>query len=206
MPKNRKGPSRIRARPKLILNLIGWAGIVSSSAPNQTIDDNNAKEIDMRVEVQFEGELVITGNVAEANLGSLMGLLTNVKVEKRLEPDEPPYSDPITAAQAKELVSRLDTRCVELLRQIALGGGSITWPQVQKICGIKGRNFGQYLDQYHHKINDAVRMVTRGEHRFLITYEDGAPAWETPDWKDAKLEIDGPALMSLKEVFTAQPR
>jgi hypothetical protein len=120
---------------------------------------------------------------------------------KSAEVEEPWYSAPITVAQAKELIGLLDTKSVELLRQIVLGGGSITWPQVQKICGIKGTNFGHCLDQYNHKINDAVWIVTQGEQRFLITYEDGAPAWETDDWKDAKLEIDGPALMSLREVL-----
>ncbi len=154
----------------------------------------------MRVKLQFEGKIVITGNIAKADLRSDMGLVKGAEME------EPWYSAPITVAQAKELVSLLDEKSIELLRQIVLGGGSITWPQVQKICGIKGTNFRQYRDQYDKKINHAVRMVTQGEHGGLITYEDGAPEWCADDWKDAKLEIDGPALMSLKEVFVAQPR
>jgi hypothetical protein len=149
----------------------------------------------MRVELQFESKMVITGNLADRDLRSLMSLCKGVEV------DEPWYSAPITVAQAKELVGLLDAKSVELLRQIALGGGNIAWPQVEEICGIKGTNFGQYVDQYSDKIDHAVRTVTQGKSWGLITYEDGAPAWETDDWKDAKLEIDGPALMSLKEVF-----
>jgi hypothetical protein len=149
----------------------------------------------MRVELQFGGKIVINGNIAEADLRSLMSLAKSAQVE------EPWYSAPITVAQAKELVSLLDTKSVELLRQIVLGGGSITWPQVQKICDIKGTDFGQYHYRYGDKIERILWMITQGEHRYLITYEDGAPAWETDDWKDVKLEIDGPALLSLKEVL-----
>lgn len=90
----------------------------------------------MRVELQFEGKIVITSNIAEADLRSVMSLVKSAEVE------EPWYSTPITVAQAKELIGLLDTKSVELLRQIVLGDGSITWPEVQKICGIKGTNFG----------------------------------------------------------------
>jgi hypothetical protein len=113
------------------------------------------------------------------------------------------HSAPITVAQATELIALLDATSVELLRQITLGGGSITWPQVQKICDIEGTDFDRYHSHYEARIKQAVQTVTQGKHAFLITYEDGAPEWCTDDWKDAKLEIDGPALLSLKEVFTA---
>jgi hypothetical protein len=158
--------------------------------------DATAKEKDMRVEPQYEDKIVMTGNSPEAELRPRINL-------KDAEVDQPWYSDPITVAQAKELISLLSERSVELLRQIVLGVGSITWPQVQKICGIKGTDFGQYHYQYGEKIEEAVRMVSQGEHRYVITYEDGAPAWDTDDWNDVKLEIDGPALMSLREVFAS---
>jgi uncharacterized protein YheU (UPF0270 family) len=152
-------------------------------------------EKDMRVELQCEDKIVMTGNSLEAESRPQIGLNEGAEVV------QPWYSDPITVAQANELIGLLDAKSVELLRQIVLGDGSITWPEVQKICGIKGTDFGQYHYQYGDKIEQAVRTVTQGEHRYLITYEDGAPAWDTDDWRDVKLEIDGPALISLREVF-----
>ncbi|GEO17451.1 hypothetical protein [Microvirga aerophila] len=151
----------------------------------------------MRVELQFEGEVVITGKLAEADLRSLLSLFKDAEVEETW------HSAPITVTQAQQLIALLDAPSVELLRQITLGGGSITWPQVQKICDIKGTDFDRYHSYYEERIEQAVRTVTQGKHAFLITYEDGAPEWCTDDWKDAKLEIDGPALISLQEVFTA---
>jgi hypothetical protein len=171
--------------------------MVRSSAPDRSNETNNAKENDMRVEQQYEDKIVMTNHSPEAVLHPQISLSEGAEME------QPWYSAPITVAQAKELISLLDTWNVELLRQITLGGGSITWPQVQKICRIRGTNFGQYHDQYGGKIDQVLRAITKGEHRYLITYEDGAPAWDTTDWKDAKLEIDGPALTSLKQVFAA---
>ncbi|MXQ13957.1 hypothetical protein [Microvirga makkahensis] len=71
--------------------------------------------------------------------------------------------------------------------------GSITRPQVQPICGIEGTDFGHYHCCHGEKIDGAVRMVSQGEHRYLITYEDGAATWDIDDWNDARLEVDGPA-------------
>ena len=149
----------------------------------------------MRVRLQCDGRAESTDNLADADRRPLISLSKSTDVE------QPWYSDPITVAQAKKLVSLLDTANVELLRHITRGGGSINWPQVQKICHIRGTNFSQYHDQHGGKIDQVLRAITKGEHRYLITYEDGAPAWDTDDWKDVRLEIDGPALMSLKEVF-----
>jgi uncharacterized protein YheU (UPF0270 family) len=171
--------------------------MVRSSAPDRTNETNNAKENDMRVEQQYEDKIVMTNHSPEAVLHP------QISLSKGAEMEQPWYSAPITVAQAKELISLLDEKSVALLRQIVLGHGSITWPEVQKICGIKGTDFGQYHNQYGVKIEKAVRTVSQGEHRYVITYEDGAPAWDTEDWKDVKLEIDGPALTSLKEVFAA---
>jgi hypothetical protein len=159
---------------------------------NQT---NNAKEKDMRVDLQHSGGMEITNNLHAADQGPV------IKLCKGAEAEEPPYSDPITVAQAKELIGLLDEKSIELLRQIALGDGSIAWPQVQNICGISGTDFGHYHYCYGEKIERALQTITQGEKRYLIMYEDGAPAWDTDDWKDVKLEIDGPALMSLREVF-----
>ena len=149
----------------------------------------------MRVKLQCEGNTENTDNVVDADGRPVISLSKGTDVE------QPWYSDPITVAQAKKLVSFLDTWNVELLRQITLGGGSITWPQMQKVCCIRGTNFDQYHNQHCGKIDHVLQVITKGEHRYLITYEDGAPAWDTDDWKDVKLEIDGPALTSLKEVF-----
>lgn len=151
----------------------------------------------MRVRLQCDGRTESTNNLTDGDRRPLISLSKGTDVE------QPWYSDPITVAQATKLISLLDTANVELLLQITLGGGRITWPQVQKICRIRGTNFGQYHDQHGGKIDQVLRAITEGEHRYLITYEDGAPAWDTDDWKDVKLEIDGPALTSLKKVFAA---
>lgn len=151
----------------------------------------------MRVDQQCEGKNVVTGKIPKVGLGSQISLGEAAEIKQSW------YSDPITVAQAKKLIALLDEKCVELLRQIVLGDGSITWPQVQKIYGIEGTDFGHYHYCYGEKIEEAVRMVSQGEHRYLITYEDGAPAWVTDDWNEVKLEIDGPALISLREVFAS---
>jgi uncharacterized protein YheU (UPF0270 family) len=162
---------------------------------NEENRNTNAKEKDMRAELQCRNEMETTNNRSDADQRPV------IIPGKYAEVPEPPYSDPITMAQAKELIACLDEKCVELLRQIVLGDGSITWPQVQQICGIEGTDFGHYHYCYGEKIRQALHTITQGEHRYLITYEDGAAAWDTDDWKDARLEVDGPALMSLREVL-----
>jgi uncharacterized protein YheU (UPF0270 family) len=149
----------------------------------------------MRVEQQHSSEIEFTNNLQDADQPPLINLC------KGAEAEEPPYSDPITVAQAEELLGLLDEKSIELLRQIVQGDGSISWPQVQNICDISGTDFGHYHYCYGEKIERALQTITQGEQRYLITYEEGTPAWDTDDWKDVKLEIDGPALMSLREVF-----
>lgn len=104
-------------------------------------------------------------------------------------------------ARAEELIGLLDETRIELLRQIVLGNGSISWPQMQNICGISGTDFGHYYYCYGEKIERALQTVTRGEQRYSITYEVDTLAWDADDWKDVKLDIDDPALTSLREVF-----
>lgn len=146
----------------------------------------------MKVNLTLEGKVLISIDVELPSLATLANCA---------DEDGPWHSAPLTIAQANELIGLLDTSSVDLLRQIVLAGGSITWPKVQEIYGIEGNDFGQFLYFYENGIKQALLTVTQGKHAWLITWEDGAPAWEAKDWKDAKLEIDGPALVSLTRVF-----
>jgi hypothetical protein len=170
-----------------------------SSAPAEEDQDGNCfyeKEIDMKLNLTIEGKVLISIDVELSSLANLANCA---------EEDEPWHSASITVPQAKELIGLLDTSSVELLRQIVLAGGSIAWPKVQEIYGIEGNDFDQFLFHYDNGIKQALRTVTQGKHAWLITWEDGAPAWEAKDWKDAQLEIDGPALVSLTRVIGNQP-
>jgi len=155
----------------------------------------NAKEVYMRVEEHGKNNNEMRGDSAAT--------VPRVPISLDWIAAEPPFSDPITVEQARELTGLLDETCVELLRQIVLGDGSITWPQVQAICGIEGTDFGHYHYCYGDRIEEAVQAITQRASRYLITYEEGTPAWDTDDWQDVTLEIDGAALMSLREVLAS---
>ncbi len=150
----------------------------------------------MHIELRVEGKTVLNG---EVDLRFLVNLLNDI--EKDIEQEGTWASTPIDVDQAKAVINLLDKKTVELLRWIVIGGGSITWPKVQEICGIKGKDFAYFRSRYQEQIRIAVRTVTQGQGGVLIWWEEDAPGWDTDDWRGAKLEIDGPALKSLKAVL-----
>jgi hypothetical protein len=150
----------------------------------------------MRIEVRLEGKTVVDVNF---DLRYLIGLAQDA--EKDIQRRGAWGSSPIDIYQARAVIRQLDEKAIELLKWIVLGGGNITWPKVQQICGIEGRDFGDFERRYLQAIHDAVRAATDGKYSFLLWFTDGAPEWDTPDWRDAKLEIDGPALTSLRAVL-----
>lgn len=146
----------------------------------------------MHIDLRIEGVTVVNG---ELELHSLI---------KRLQEAEE-YGlwlcTPLTFEQAKDLVSRLSPEALELVRQIVLRGGSITWPNVMKICRISTGGFPEFFFQWHEPLTRSVATVTGRTSGELVAWIPDTPEWDTDDCKDVKFYIDGPALKSLRQVF-----
>lgn len=146
----------------------------------------------MHIELRIEGITVVDEDL---ELGPLISRL------QEAERCGLWFSAPLTFEQAKNLVSRLDATTLELVRQIVLRGGSITWPQAAKICGIVSGDFNEFETIWLEPLNRVVEAVSGGERGRLITEDPNDPAWDTGDMKDVKLDIDGPTLRSLRKVL-----
>jgi hypothetical protein len=146
----------------------------------------------MHIELRVEGITVVDG---ELDLHSLISRLREA-VEYGLW-----SSSPLTYDQAKDLLIRLDTKTLELVRQIVLRGGSITWPHVAEICGIPTEDYDEFYNEWVKPLNRVVATVRGEEPSALIGWFPGQGDWETDDEGNIRFDIDGPALRSLRKVL-----
>ncbi len=146
----------------------------------------------MHIELRVEGITVVDG---ELDLRSLIERL------EELEDYGLWSSAPLTFEQAKDLVSHLDVRSLELVRQIVLRGGSITWPHVKRICGIVTGSFYDFERDWLTPLCGLVLKVRGEVPSELITWIPDGPEWSSEGMKDVKFYIDGPALRSLRTVL-----
>jgi hypothetical protein len=90
---------------------------------------------------------------------------------------------------------------LELVRQVVLRGGSITWPNVMKICRIGIGGFHEFLSQWHLPLKQLVETVTGRNSGELVAWIPDGPEWDSDGCKDVKFYIDGPALKSLRQAL-----
>lgn len=146
----------------------------------------------MYIELSIDGVTVIN---AELDLPTLV---------RRLQEAEECglwLSAPLTFDQAKDLVSRLDTRTLELVRQTVFRGRVITWPNAMEICGITTGGFHEFDREWLNPLDRMVETVRDGEPGVLISWVPDTPEWHSEDRKDLKFYIDGPALKALRKVL-----
>ena len=146
----------------------------------------------MHVDLRIDGVTIVDG---ELDLHSLI-----IRLQEAEE-----YGlwlcTPLTFEQAQDLVSRLSPEMLELVRQVVLRGGSITWPNVMKICRIGIGGFHEFLFQWHLPLKQLVGTVTGRNTGELVTWIPDALEWDSDGCKDVKFYIDGPALTSLRQVL-----
>ncbi len=151
----------------------------------------------MHIELRIDG---ITAVDEELDLRALIDLLE--------EADEDGFwwSAPLTFRQAKDLLSRVDTRTLELIRQIVLRGGSITWPHVGRIFGIGPSNWLELHAEWLMPLNQLAGAVSRETNqnrklRWLIRWDQITPEREANNLRDVKYEIGDADLQSLRKAL-----
>jgi len=145
----------------------------------------------MHLELKIEGQTVVNANVDVRTLIALLKAAGQAATK----------STPISVEQATSLINRVDTKSVEFLKLVAENNGFATWPQMQRIFGIKGNEWTEFTSRHGKGITRALRHITGGKHDVLVQWDDDDPEWNADDWKDAKVYIDGDALISLRKAF-----
>ncbi|PVE20641.1 hypothetical protein DC522_31070 [Microvirga sp. KLBC 81] len=146
----------------------------------------------MHIELHIDGVTVVDG---ELDLRSVINRLEEAE-EYGLW-----ASSPLTFDQAKELLIRLDTRTLELVRQIVLRGGSITWPHAAQICGIPDEDYDAFYREWVKPLNRVVATVRGEEDSVLIAWRPDQGDWESDAEGNTRFDIDGQALKSLRKVL-----
>ena len=116
-----------------------------------------------------------------------------------------PRSTPMTGEQARELLSKVDSKSARFLRQIAANGGKITWDDMRSIFGIaKKDDWNAYALSYGKGITRAFRHLLQNRSARLVWWID--KDWSTEPWGSdlVAVYIDGPALQSLKSVIESK--
>jgi hypothetical protein len=150
----------------------------------------------MQIEVKIDGQPFVNMQLDKAVLANLLGGVGAVVEVSR--------STPITVAQAQDLLSRIDTKSVRVLKQIAANHGDIEWGEMRRIFGINdGSKAGwiEFSTSYGRGVTRALRHLTNDKSARLIWWNDGEWPADGPagTWDHCKVFIDGPALTSLRE-------
>lgn len=154
------------------------------------------KEQPRGIQIVIDGQLAVNASIdlAALGFGSQQTSLTHERVSK---------NTPMTTPQAREILSRIDARSAEFLRQIAANGGQITFGEARTTYGIGAPgDWSAYASIFGRGITRAVRKVLADTSARLVWWEDSDPTWKENDFDAAKLFIDGHALESLREVIT----
>jgi hypothetical protein len=146
----------------------------------------------MNFQVLLEGKSVVKVDV---DLPVLVQMLRDaIHSEKRAQ------STPATQKQMEELLSRIDQRSVQFLKEIASSDhGSITWRQMRSIFGIKNPDdWSAYSGSFGKGITRAYRHILDDKTAKLVWWIDND--WKEVDWDDdmCSVFVDGQALTALR--------
>lgn len=140
----------------------------------------------MEVELKLDGKSILKARIRVTTLVEAINLAISV------EDDEDALSTPITAAQATELIGRVDVKSARFLKRIAENNGSIKWEEMIDIFDIED-DWNEYSTRYGKGITRALRNITGGNRDKLIHWDDDT--WDD----DPIVRVDGLALQSLRE-------
>lgn len=146
----------------------------------------------MQIEIKIDGQSLVNMQLDEGLLFKVLGKTSGALGM--------PKSTPITVAQAKDLLSRIDTKSVQFLKQIAMNSGEIGWGEMRRIFGINDE-WSEFSSSYGKGITRALRHLTNDKSARLVWWDDA----DWPDdgragtWDHCKVFVDGPALKSLRE-------
>jgi hypothetical protein len=146
----------------------------------------------MHIELRIDGVTFIDSKL------DFRSLITHLEAADEIGPWA---SDPLTTDQAKDLLSRLDPKQLELVRQIVLRGGSIAMPEIAKVCGITTGDLDTFASYWLLPINRIVETIRGGASCTLIAWKPDRPDWGNEACQDIKYYIDGPALQSLTKAL-----
>lgn len=109
-------------------------------------------------------------------------------------------STPMTPKQARDLISRIDPKSVDLLEAIADSeDGRLNWGKMKKILKIK--EWQDFSRRYGKGITRALRYALGDPQARLIHWSDEAWPDDEKLWDESEVWIDGQALESLRIVF-----
>ena len=148
----------------------------------------------MDFEIKIDGHVAVK---AEINPSLFRSFLSGTA-----PPFGVPKSAPLTAAQVEDLLSRIDTKSVQFLKQIAANNGRITWGDARTIFGIEDpTDWSAFSASYGKGITRAVRNILGDRSARLVWWDDHDKTWESTESKDpALLFVDGPALQALQQL------
>lgn len=146
----------------------------------------------MNIEMLLDGQSVVK---ADIDLPVFARML-----QTAFQPDANARSTPATESQMRDLLSRIDQRSSQFLREIgASDDGSITWQRMRSIFGIaKPDDWPAYSGSFGKGITRAYRNILDNKTAKLVWWTDAD--WEDVDWDDdmCAVFVDGPALIALR--------
>ncbi len=147
----------------------------------------------MHIELRIEGITVVDD---ELELHSLIERLEEAEEQGLWS------SPPLSFEQAQDLVSRLDTTTLELVRKIVVRGGSISWSLAMQTCGNFKGILGEFETKWLEPLSRMTGAVRQNPPEMLIHWMVPGPESKMSEDVDAmKFCIDGPALRSLRKVL-----
>lgn len=118
-------------------------------------------------------------------------------LQRAFQLDADAQSTPATETQMRDLLSRIDQRSGQFLREIAASDdGSITWVRMRTIFGIANNDWSAYSGSFGKGMTRAYRNILNDKTARLVWWIDAN--WD--DWDDdmSAVYIDGAALVALR--------
>ncbi len=147
----------------------------------------------MNLELRVNGEAVVKMEINATLLSQILQLKVSPAAAA-----EPAKSSPLTEAQAEELLSLVDEKCVEFLKRIAANQGVLTWGETKALFNIKdwdaftagpGKTLARAVRHILH--DKSARLIWRIEHEW--------EGLEKGEDEVCMLHVDGAALQALRE-------
>ena len=145
----------------------------------------------MNIEILVDGEAALKLEINETLLKRFLQVHpSNTDAAKVAQ------STSLTKAQAEELLSRIDTKSVLFLKQIAANNGSITWSEMMSIFNID--EWRSFSSAHGKGITRALRHILNDKGARLIWWKD--EEWEDKEVEDlCRVYVDGEALQALRD-------
>ncbi len=144
----------------------------------------------MNIEMLLDGQSVVKVSVDLSALAQAF--------KKAFQPHVAARSTPANESQMRDLLSRIDQRSSQFLKEIAASDdGSITWSRMRSIFGIEN-DWSAYSGSFGKGITRAYRNVLDDKTAKLVWWIDAD--WDEAEGDDDTCEVfvDGPALTALR--------